>query len=109
MKILEELIFLVFKVDGSLNTDEIQRLSDRMATGIERVTCSYNPDDEDYKKGFVTIDYWLGVADDTQYVDNQTFFEAIEKLCENHIESKSDDREELEKCLSKIKNDLQLS
>ena len=108
MNLLEELILLVFKNDGRVQVDEIGRLADRMATGIEGLTCSYNPDDEDYREGYVTIDYWLGREDETQYVENKKFYDALSKLCENYLDAKPEDGDCVGKYLNKIKSDLKI-
>lgn len=71
MDLLQELLFLVFQVDGKLDTTAMLRLADNKAAGIEGITCSYNPDDEDYRDGYVTVDYWLGIEDETQYIEKK--------------------------------------
>ena len=106
MDLLQELLFLVFQADGKLDIASISRLADKMATGIEGITCSYNPDDEDYREGYVTIDYWLGREDETRHVEKSKFYDALSNLCNNHLDSNPEDGERVLKCLSKIKCDL---
>lgn len=106
MNLLNELLFLVFQVDNDLDINEIKVLSERMAAGIEGITCSYNPDDEDYEEGFVTIDYWLGLEDRTEHIEKQVFFDALHEICEKHVGLKPDDKNLIEGYLSKIKTDL---
>ena len=108
MDLLQELLFLVFQVDGKLDTTAMLRLADNKAVWIEGMACSYNPDDEDYRDGYVTIDYWLGIEDETQYIEKEKFYNALSKLCDKHLEINLEDGEKIRKYLYKIKNDLKI-
>ena len=93
---------------GGLEVGSIRIMAECKGQGAEYVSCSYDPDDEDYKEGYVTMFFWRPADDeDTMvFVENKDFFEYLLKVCQDHILKCPEDEERLMGYISTIKKDL---
>lgn len=79
--------------------------------GAEYVSCSFDPEDEDYKEGYVTLLFWKPADDeDTMiFIDNDMFYEQLLKVCNAHIEKNPNSEKLLNSYLNHIRKFLNLS
>ena len=95
---------------GELQVYNIKQMAESRGQGAEYISCSFDPDDEDYKKGYVTLLFWkpAEVEDTMVYVENNMFYVCLEKLCDNHKKKKPDTEKELDYYLREIKKNLHI-
>lgn len=96
---------------GELQLNSVRQMVEFKGQGAEYFSCSFDPDDEDYKDGFVTLLFWQPADDeDTMvYVENSFFYEAIERVSKEHIRKNSKDEKELNSYLLKIRDMLSVN
>lgn len=95
---------------GKLQVSAIREMKNSKGQGAEYVSSSYDPLDEDYKKGYVTLIFWYPAYDeDTMvFVENKDFFDSLLSTCKEHTSKHPEDEEELVGYINKIKEDLGL-
>lgn len=94
---------------GELQLQAVRQMVETKAQGAEFISCSFDPDDEDFKEGYVTLLFWQSAdSEDTMvYVENSMFYEAIERVTYEHVRKNSEDEKELKTYLLQIKDMLQ--
>ena len=109
-KYLEYYFENIHHYNGELGVGAIEIMAEYKGQGAEYMSCSYDPDDEDYKEGYVTMFFWVPTVDeDTMlFVENKDFFEYLLKKCKDHISKCPEDEEILMGYVSTIKKDLNL-
>ncbi|MEN8906041.1 MAG: ribonuclease toxin immunity protein CdiI [Clostridiales bacterium] len=95
---------------GNLQTSELNTMSEMNGQGAEYISCSFDPNDEDYIDGFVTLFFWKPADnEDTKVVvENNLFYEYLLNVCKNHLSKIPNDKEKIQNCLEKIKVHLKL-
>ena len=95
---------------GSLQISAIKTMVQYKGQGGEYISCSFDPDDEDYKDGYVTLYFWKpAVEQDTMvFVENWTFYKYLVEASEKHIEKEPQVKEELESYLQQLKTELKV-
>ena len=86
---------------GNLQISAIETMVQYKGQGAEYISCSFNPDDEDNKDGYVTLYFWKPTVEQDKmvFVDNRTFYKYLVEACEKHIEKEPQVKEELESYL----------
>ena len=102
---LESIFFL-----GKLRLDAIVTMAQYKGQGDEYIQCSFDPDDEDYKEGYVTLYFWKpAVKEDViVWVENKKFYGSLVSICNETTERYPKTKKELEENLQKIKQHLDL-
>lgn len=95
---------------GELRIDAIKRLAEYKGEGAEYISSSFDPSDEDYKEGYVTLFFWEPADDeDTMvYVDNNFFYKEIEQICSEYIKKRPESKGILEDSLEEIRSILRI-
>ena len=95
---------------GRLQIDAIKNLAKYKGQGSEYVSCSYDPDDEDYKEGYVVLFFWKPAAEqDTMvYVDNYKFYKSLVEIVDKFIKEDSKLKDDLAVYIEQIKYDLKI-
>lgn len=93
---------------GKIQISALETMAEMKGEGAEYISCSFDPDDEDYVEGCVTLLFWKPADDEDTMVivNNEMFYKYLLKVCENHIVKYPDDAEKIQKCLDKIKTHL---
>lgn len=93
---------------GELEISAVKQMVESKGQGAEYVSCSFDPMDEDYKEGYVTLFFWKPAdEEDTMiYIENSMFYERLVEVCKAHIIKKTDDTELIYGYLKKIKKSL---
>jgi hypothetical protein len=96
---------------GDLRISVLKYMAEMKGEGAEYISCSFDPDDEDYVEGKVTLLFWKPADDeDTMvYVDNSIFYQRLTEVCENHVAKYPEDTEKVQGYLSQIKIHLSKS
>jgi len=95
---------------GRLQIGAIKKLAKYKSQGAEYISCSFDPDDEDHKEGYVTLYFWKPAMeqDTIVFVDNRKFYEALMKASKEFINKEPQIKDELESYLYKIKMELKI-
>lgn len=93
---------------GKLQMGAIQNLAMYKSQGSEYISCSYDPEDEDYKEGYVTLYFWKPAAEQDMmiFVDNYKFYNYLLKIIDGFIKEDTKANKVLKGYLEKIKTDL---
>lgn len=96
---------------GELEIGAVKQMVQSKGQGAEYISCSFDPEDEDYKEGYVTLLFWKTADDeDTMiFIENSLFYERLLEVCNAHITKKPNDKELLDGYLNQIKKDLKIS
>lgn len=103
---IESLQFL-----GKLQINAIKELANNKGQGAEYISSSFDPEDEDFREGYVTLYFWKpAVEKDTMvFIDKREFFKAISKISKEFIEKEPRIKEELERYLKQLQDSLNIS
>ncbi|NFG61465.1 MULTISPECIES: ribonuclease toxin immunity protein CdiI [unclassified Clostridium] len=95
---------------GKLQISALKTMAEMKGQGAEYISCSFDPDDEDYVEGCVTLFFWKPADDeDTMVVvENSMFYRYLLQTCENHITKYSEDNEKIQEYLAQIKMHLNI-
>lgn len=95
---------------GKLQIDAIKRLAQYRGEGEECIYCSFDPNDEDYKEGYVTLYFWTpAVEQDTMvFAENSVFYKYLVEICESFIKEEPQSKVELESYLQQIRRNLNI-
>lgn len=93
---------------GKLDISHLKQLSENKGQGAEYISCSFDPEDEDYKECKVTLYFCKPAIDeDTMvFVDKFIFYEGLKKICEKHILKFPEDYQLVQEYLKKIESNL---
>jgi len=95
---------------GELQISAIKRMAQLKGQGAEYISCSFDPDDEDYQEGYVILVFWKPAEDeDTMvFVENGMFYEHLSSICEECIKKEPGIKDELEDYLNQVKKSLKV-
>lgn len=95
---------------GKLQISAIKNMVEYKGQGAEYISCSFDPDDEDYREGYVTLYFWEpAVEQDTMvFVDNKKFYDYLMSTCKEFIEKEPQIKDELEGYLDQIKMEFNI-
>lgn len=95
---------------GKLQLSALKAMADMKGEGAEYISCSFDPDDEDYTEGCVTLLFWKPADDeDTMvFVENSMFFKYLVQVCEKHIAKYPEDNEKIQEYINQIKIHLNI-
>lgn len=95
---------------GELRIRQLCNLAKNRALGDEYYFCSFEPDDEYYRDGFITLIFWKPALDEDTivYIENNRFYEYLSNVCKDYIKTNSNDREKILNYLQQIKDNLLL-
>lgn len=93
---------------GKLRISTLEILAEMKGQGAEYISCSFDPNDEDYVEGCVTLFFWKPADDEDTMViiDNEMFYKYLLRVCEKHTAKYPVDSEKIQICLDKIKTHL---
>ena len=96
---------------GKLQIGAIKEMVDYKGQGSEYVSCSFDPKDEDFRAGYVTLYFWKPAAEeDTMvFVENERFFNALFEISERCMKDEAQKRIELDEYLNKLRTVLNIS
>lgn len=102
--------FINISYRGNLDIRALETMAEMKGQGAEYISCSWDPLDEDYVEGFVTMFFWKPAdEEDTMVlVENGLFYEQLLNVCKNHIRKFPMRNNYIEDLLSKIKKDLKV-
>ncbi|ANU44986.1 hypothetical protein ADH76_01190 [Enterocloster clostridioformis] len=102
---IESICFL-----GKLQISAIKTMVEYKGQGAEYISCSFDPDDEDYREGYVTLCFWKpAVEQDTMvFVDNKIFYDCLMRTSKEFIQKEPQVKDELEGYLHQIKMELNI-
>lgn len=95
---------------GKLQLGAMKMMAQQKSYGSEYISCSFDPNDEDYQAGYVTLIFWKpAVKEDTMvYIDNNMFYDFLLRLSEDQMKSYPELENELRNYLQQIKNLLKI-
>lgn len=90
---------------SGLQVNAIKDMARFKGQGSEYISCCYDMGDEDYKEGYVTLLFWEPADDeDTMvFVENDFFYQELEKICNEDIKKNPDHELILNTYLNEIK------
>lgn len=93
-----------------LQVRAVKSLAEYKGQGDEYISCSFDPDDEDYREGYVALYFWKPAAEqDTMvFVDNRKFYDCLMKTCREFVKKEPQAEDELEEYLHQIKKELNI-
>lgn len=96
---------------GKLQVDALKEMVDYKGQGSEYVSCSFDPEDEDFRDGYVTLYFWKPAAEEDimVFVENERFFNALFEVSERCMKGETQNRNELEEYLNKLRAALNIS
>lgn len=96
---------------SGLQISAIEDMARFKGQGAEYISCSFDPEDEDYKEGYVTLLFWKPADnEDTMiFIENQLFYDRLLETCNAHITKNPNNKELLNGYLDQIKKDLRIS
>ena len=96
---------------GRLQINAIKELVNNKGQGAEYISSSFDPEDEDFREGYVTLYFWKPAVekDVMAFIDKREFFKAISKISKEFIEKEPRVKEELEGYLKQLQNTLNIS
>ena len=102
---IESICFL-----DKLQISAIKRMVEYKGQGSEYISCSFDPNDEDYREGYVTLCFWKpAVEQDTMvFVDNRKFYDYLMRTGKEFIKKEPQIKDELEGYLHQIKRELNI-
>lgn len=101
------MVFKDFEHKDRIYLKKLTYLATYNCVGVEGVSAYYDESEEDYKEGYITIDlYNSSPVEKVAYIENKVFYEKLRSLCLEHINCKPEDRDEINICLNKIKENL---
>ncbi|MDE7206701.1 MAG: hypothetical protein K2N90_06015 [Lachnospiraceae bacterium] len=91
-------------VFNELQIGEIESMVRFKGQGSEYVQCSFDEEDEDYKKGYVTLYFWKpALEEDTiVYIENEKFYNGLFVIVEGYINRNLKMKEKLMEYMKKI-------
>ena len=100
---IENICFL-----GKLQISAIKTMAEHKGQGAEYISCSFDPDDEDYREGYVTLCFWKpAVEQDTMvFVRNKKFYDSLIRASNEFLQNEPQVKDELEKYLHKIEIEI---
>lgn len=95
---------------GKLQISSLRIMAEMKGEGAEYISCSFDPDDDDYVEGFVTLFFWKPADDEDTMVivENKMFYKYLLQTCENHITKYPKDYDKIQEYLTKIKIQLNI-
>ena len=95
---------------GKLEISAIKSMAEYKGQGAEYISCSFDPNDEDYREGYVTLYFWKpAVEHDTMvFVENQKFYDYLVRISSEFIYKAPQVKNELEGYLCQIKMGLNI-
>lgn len=95
---------------GKLQISNIKRMAEYKGQGSEYISCSFDPDDDDYREGYVTLCFWKPAVDqDTMvFVDNRKFYDYLMITSKEFIKKEPQVKDELEEYLHQVKMELNI-
>lgn len=95
---------------NGLRISAIKDMAKFKGQGAEYTSCCFDPSDEDYKEGYVTLLFWKPAVDeDTMvFIENNMFYEKLIEVCDSHIAKVPSDKKLLTSELNQIKKDLKI-
>lgn len=95
---------------GKLQINALKIMAEMKGQGAEYISCSFDPNDEEYVEGCVTLFFWKPADDeDTMIVvENSMFYKYLLQACENHITIYPKDNEKIQEYLTQIKMHLNI-
>ena len=95
---------------GELEISAVKQMAQSKGQGAEYASCSFDPMDEDYKEGYVTLLFWKPADDeDTMiFIENSMFYERLLEVCKSHIIKKPNHKELIDGYLNQIKKSLNI-
>ena len=96
---------------GRLQINAIKELVNNKGQGAEYISSSFDPEDEDFRDGYVTLYFWKPAVekDVMAFIDKREFFKAISKISKEFIEKEPRIKTELEGYLKQLQNTLNIS
>lgn len=96
---------------GRLQINAIKELVTYKGQGAEYISCSFDPEDENFREGYVTLYFWKPAAEkDTMvFIDKIEFFKAISNISKELMKKEPRIKEELEGHLKQLQNILNIS
>lgn len=93
-----------------LQISAVKRMAEYKGQGNEYISCSFDPNDEDYREGYVTLYFWKPAAEqDTMvFVDNRKFYDYLMRTIKEFIKKEPQTKDELEGYLHQIKKELNI-
>lgn len=91
-----------------LRINAIKIMAEYKGEGDEYIASSFDPDDEEYKEGYVALFFWKPAdSEDTLvYVETDFFYKELEKICNEDIKKNPEHKLLLNKCLETISAEL---
>lgn len=115
MKISEDKKYLNYYFEhihflNKLRISAIKDMARFKGQGSEYASCCFDPRDEDYKEGYVTLLFWKPAVDEDTMVliENNMFYEKLIEVCDSHIAKVPGDKKLLTGELNRIKKDLRI-
>jgi hypothetical protein len=110
-KYLDYYFRFIHNSKGKLEISALRYMAEMKGQGAEYISSSFDPEDEDYVEGKVTMFFWKPADDeDTMvYVDNSMFYQYLVRVCENHVAKYPDDTEKVQGYLNQIKIHLNIT
>ncbi len=95
---------------NGLRISAIKDMAKFKGQGAEYASCCFDPSDEDYREGYVTLLFWEPAVDeDTMvFIENNMFYEKLIEVCDSHIAKVPSDKILLTRELNQIKRDLSI-
>jgi len=95
---------------GNLSIVALQQMAELKGQGAEYISCSFDPDDEDFVEGKVTLFFWKPADDEDTivFVSNKVFYDNLEELCKKYLKSNTQDTEKVNDLLKQIRIHLLL-
>lgn len=105
-----DIVFRNHDSEGKIHLRELKNFAENNGAGQEGfVGGYYDPEDEDFKEGYLTLDFWESTPfEGIAHIENKVFFDELTKLCQEHIKHVPNDKEFIEGCLDKIKKNLSI-
>ena len=96
---------------GRLQINAIKELVNYKGQGAEYISCSFDPEDEDFREGYVTLYFFFFFAEkDTMiFIDKIEFFKAISNISKEFMKKEPRIKVELEGYLKQLQNILNIS
>lgn len=93
-----------------LQISAIKRLAEYKGQGDEYISCSFDPDGEDYREGYVTLYFWKPAVeqDIMVFVDNRKFYDCLMRTSKEFIQKEPEVKDELEGYLHLVRMELNI-
>lgn len=109
LKYFFEMVFMDHDSEGTIYIEKLKYLAEYNGVGVEGAGGHYDPNEDDYKEGYFTLDFYSpSPFEKVTYVENNTFYKELADLCAEHMKIRPEDKECVEKYLRVIKQNLKL-